>query len=509
MNLRAVGWLLGCLWLLLAAAMLVPAVVAAGYGEQPAFRGCVSAALVTALAGGTLVLIFNGSKPNSAGRGFFRRELLATVGLAWPSLALFGALPFLFSGAIPSVADALFESVAGFTTTAATVLSDAALDELARGLAFWRALTHWLGGMGIVVVFVLLFPFAGRSPFAESSGLRSERSRARLRDDAFGLLRVYVVLTAAHVALLWWFQRDLLDAFVLAFGTLSTGGVSNHGAGVRFFGSVQVELVIVFFMFLAGVHFGAYHTFRRRGWRAGWKALFGSSEVRVYAGLVVGATLFVSLGLWFWGGSNAQPGAALPDYTRFGRCVRDGLFAVVSHQSSTGYASANYDLWPDACRLLLVVLSCVGACAGSAGGGLKVVRFVIVWRAVLFVIARLARPREVRFVTLDHAPLDEGSVGLVCAYGGMWSLVVAAGTLLLLAWGVHAPGFEDQRILTAGTAVLSCLSNCGPGLAGVGPWADYAFFPAASKLLLAILMILGRLEFAALFVLLMPRFWRV
>lgn len=510
MNRRAVGWLLGRVILLLAAFQLVPALVAAWYREERVFEGCLMAALTCALAGGVLVLLFRGSSVTKEGRpDYFRREGLAAVGLAWFAAAALGALPFLFSGTLHSFPDALFESCSGFTTTGSTILSAAQVDALPHGIAFWRAFSHWLGGIGIIIVFVLLFPAGGRSLFrSEVSGISREAARARVRDSAFGLLRVYVFLTVAHIGLMYAVYPDLFDCVLHAFSTLATGGFSNHGASVAFFASWKVELVLVLFMLLAGVNFDVYDTTQRQGLRAGWNAFARSNEVRAYFGLVFGSAGAIALFLWFWGGSNGVAGGPLPDYSRLSTCVRDALFSVTSVQTCTGYATANFDLWPDPCRLLLVVLTAVGACAGSTGGGLKVVRLVILWKATRQSIARFARPRAIEPVRVDGASLEDGTVQAVLAYVGLWLLVVAVSTVAVVALGFEARGFEQQHILSATTGVIASLSNCGPGLAAVGPACDYGFLPAASKLLLAFLMLLGRLEFAAVVVLFMPRFWR-
>jgi trk system potassium uptake protein TrkH len=510
-NKRAVGWLLGRVILLLAVFQLVPALVAAWYEEREVLEGCLGSALTSAVCGGILSLAMRGASLTREGRpDYFRREGLAAVGLAWLAAGVFGALPFLYSGWMHSFVDAFFESVSGFTTTGASVLTAEEIDRLPRSLHFWRAFTHWLGGIGIIIVFVLLFPAGGRSLFrSEVSGISREAARSRVRDSALGLLRVYVLLTLAHVGLMYLFHPQVFDCVVHAFGTLATGGFSSHGSSVGFFGSWKVELVIVVFMFLAGVNFGIYDTFQRQGWRAGWQAFSGSIEVRAYFLLVAGGALVIGLYLWFWGGSNGISGDPLPDYSRLTTCLRDASMAVTSLQTSTGYATADFDAWPDTCRFLLLVLSAVGACAGSTGGGLKVVRLVILFKAVRQAIGRFARPRALQPVQLDGQSLEDDTVFGVVSYMGLWLIVVVASTTLVVALGGDSPpGFEGQRVLSAFAAVIASISNTGPGLAAVGPWECYGFWPPIAKLLLAFLMLLGRLEFAAIVVLLMPRFWR-
>ncbi|MEQ1894912.1 MAG: TrkH family potassium uptake protein [Planctomycetota bacterium] len=511
MNTRAVGWLTGCVILLLAAFMLVPALVGAWYRETESFEGCLLAAVVSAAIGGLLAFLCRGSTVTKEGRpDYFRREGLAAVGLAWLSAAVLGALPFLFSGAMGSFADAFFEAASGFTTTGSSILTGEEIDALQRGISFWRAFTHWLGGIGIIIVFVLLFPAGGRSLFrSEVSGISREAARARVRDSAFGLLRIYIFLTAAHVAAMYVFHRDLYDCVYHAMSSLATGGFSNHGVSAAFFASWKVEAVLILFMLLAGVNFDHYDVVQRQGLLAGWRSLVRSVEVRAYFGLTFGFSAVIALHLWFWGGSNGVEGSSLPDYSRLSTCVRDSLFSVASLQTCTGYATANFDLWPDTCRLLLVVVTAIGACAGSTGGGLKVIRFVILWKAAVQSIARFARPRAIQPVRLEGHALDDGTVSGVAAYVCLWLLAATIGTILVVATGFESPhGFQEQHILSALTGVIASMSNCGPGLAAVGPYESYGFLPATSKMLLGFLMLLGRLEFAAMVVLFMPRFWR-
>lgn len=516
MNLRAVGWLLGCVLLLFAASMLAPALVSAWYGERAGFEGCILSAVVTAAAGAMLTIGCHGSTLTTEGRvDYFRREGLAAVGLAWLVGCAAGALPFLFSGSVASPIDAFFESASGFTTTGATILTGEGIDSLPLGIAFWRSFTHWMGGIGIVLVFVVLFPAGGRSLFrSEVPGISREAVQHRVRDSALGLVRAYVGLTLAQVALLWFFgmrefERPIYESFVHAFGTLATGGFSNHSSSVGFFGSWKIELVIVVFMFGAGINFAVYDTFLRYGLRRAWQVASRATEIRLYAAMIVLATLLIGGVLWFWGGSNGDPQSVLPDYSSIALSMRDSVFAVVSVQTSTGYATADFDRWPEFCRMLLTSLAVVGACAGSTGGGLKVIRFVILAKAALAGIRRFSRPRAIHSVRADDQMLDDSVVGMVMAYAGLWFLVFLIGTLMLSGMDLRPTGVhQDQVLLTAATAVVATLNNIGPGLAGVGPYENYAFLPDAAKMLLSFLMILGRLEFYAVVVLFVPRFWR-
>jgi trk system potassium uptake protein TrkH len=502
MNLRAVAWLLGCVLLLLAGFLLVPAGVAYAYAEWQALRAFLYSAGIATIAGLALSLRNRGAILTEEGTpNYFRREGLAAVGLAWFLSGAVGALPFALSGEVPSPIDAFFESVSGFTTTGSTILTADGIDGMSKSLAFWRSFTHWLGGIGIVLVFVVLFPTGGRSLFrSEVPGIAREAVQQRVRDSALGLVRVYVALTVLEIVFLVFGDLSIYEASLHAFGTLATGGFSNHSASVAHFRSWFVEIVIVVFMFGAGINFGLYDNLLRAGWRNAWRTAVGSSELKTYALLIVSSTLLIAGVLWFWGGSNGDPASALPDYSSLGLSVRDSLFTVVSIQTSTGYATADFDSWPEICRVLLMLLALTGACAGSTGGGIKVVRFIILAKAALRGVNRFARPRAIHQVRVDGQTLDEGIVAAVTGYFGLWVFVFSLGTLALSAM--------DVELVTAATAVLATLNNIGPGLEAVGPTASFSDMPDLAKILLSGFMILGRLEFYAVVVLLLPRFWR-
>ena len=511
MNLRAVGWLLGCVLLILAGFMVVPALVSAWYGEEAEFESCLISAVLTTLVGGGMTLFCRGATLTDEGRvDYFRREGLAAVGLSWLVAAVAGALPFLLSGAFRSPTDAFFESASGITTTGSTILTGEEIDSLPMGIAFWRSFMHWLGGIGIVLVFVVMFPAGGRSLFrSEVPGITREAVQQRVRDSALGLVRIYVGLTLAEVAMLWGLGLSLYESFVHSFATLATGGFSTHSSSVLFFGSWKVELVIIGFMFAAGINFAVYDTFLRQGWRGAWRQAASSSEVRAYAGIVVSSTLLIAIVLWFWGGSNGDPESTLPNYSRILQSLRDSFFSVVSVQTSTGFATADFDQWPNFCRMLLMLLAVCGACAGSTGGGMKVIRFLILAKAAVLGLREFARPRAIHSVRIDGHAVNDSMVGMVMAYCGLWFLVFTLGTLMLTAMDLQLPpGMEDQVLLTAATSVLATLNNIGPGLQAVGPVENFSFMPDAAKLLLSFFMILGRLEFYALAVLFVPRFWR-
>ena len=502
MNQRAVGWLLGCVSLLLAVFLLVPAVIGYLYEEQADALACLFASGVSAVVGAVLILGNRGRTLTSEGKpDYFRREGLAAVALSWFVASALGSLPYLFSGTLTTFVDAFFETASGFTTTGSTVLSGDGIDGMSYAIGFWRSFTHWLGGFGIVMVFVVLFPTGGRSLFrSEIPGITREAGHQRVRDSALGLMRIYVGMSLAEFVLLWLLKMTPFDAAIHTFGTIATGGFSTHAESIAYFMSWKIELVIGLFMIAAGVNFAFYDLFARVGRRRAWSALWRSLEFRVYAGLIVGSVLLIATILWIWGGGGGVEGAELPDYRQFPRALRDSFFQVVCMQTSTGYATADFDQWPQFCRVLLMGLCVIGACAGSTGGGLKVVRLVIVARAALRGVQAFVRPRAIHDVKVDGTVLEEGVVGAVTSYFILWILIFFGGILALSAYGIE---LEESA-----TAVLATLNNIGPGLGRVGPSVNYGHFPDGVKVLLSVFMILGRLEFYAVVALFVPGFWR-
>jgi len=504
-NLRAVVWLLGCVSLILAAFLLVPLAVAFVYDERELVTAFLASIGISTVIGALLVWLNRGSRLTPEGRpDYFRREGLAVVGLSWMVAGVLGALPYLFSGLVTSPVDAVFEAVSGFTTTGSTILPAESIDRFhgdLKALGFWRSFTHWLGGFGIVMVFVVLFPTGGRSLFrSEIPGISREAGRQRVRDSAMTLMRIYVGLSVAECVLLVLSGMSFFDSLVHTFGTIATGGFSNYSSSVAHFASFKVELVIGIFMFLAGINFAYYDVAMRTGIKKGWRAVASSLEVRVYALLVFGSVFVLGTVLWFWGGSNGDAASSLPDYREFGQSLRHAFFQVVCLVTSTGYGTADFDAWPQVCRIWLMMLAVVGACAGSTGGGLKVVRFIVVAKAALKGVRQFIRPRSIQAVRVDGVALDDGVVSSITGYFVLWVLVFTGGTVFLAIYGID--------LESAATAVLATLNNIGPGLGAVGPTLNFAELPDLVKVVLTLFMILGRLEFYAVVCLFVPGFWR-
>lgn len=499
MNLRAVYLLLGGVLLLLAVLLLLPAAVAVAMRESGEAGPFLWSSALTAAAGLALRLPNRGAlKRDSSGRvDFHRREGLAAVGLAWLAAVLFGSLPFQFSATIPYGVDAVFEAASGFTTTGCTILSAQRIDELPHSIALWRMLTHWVGGIGIVLVFVVVFPTGGRSLMrSEVPGVEREPGSERVRDSVRAVVRVYLLLTLLHAVALYLAGLTPFDAITHAFSTMATGGFSNHGASVAFFDSWVVESIIIVFMVAAGMNFGLWDRLLRFGLRRAWDEARSSSELKLYLGLMAGTTLVCAATLWL----QADGAAGQAQYEDPLLALRDSAFSVTTIQTCTGYATADFDRWPDLCRLLLMLCAFVGACTGSTGGGIKVLRLLIVVRAALSSLRTFARPRAIQIIRVDGEALHPLVISSVMRHVVLWILVALAGCLVLSAMG--------SDLETSFSAVTVCLNNVGPGLASVGPATDYGGLPTLSKLLLTLFMVLGRLEFYALATLLVPGFWR-
>lgn len=480
MNSRRMLHILGRILLVLAGAELVPLAFALADGEG---LGAVAAFGVAAAATTALGLGFVwAGRPTG---DLYRRDGVAIVVGAWVLASLLGAIPYLVSGALPHVADALFESVSGFTTTGASVMRD--LASVDRSILFWRSFTQWLGGIGIVVVFVALLSELGpgaRFLFnLEVPGPKAEILHPTVHQTASVLARIYVALSVAEIVVLLALGLDLFDALTHTFSTVSTGGFSPHGDSVAHFGAA-VQWAVTLFMLLAGVNFSLYWALVRRRDPSALR----NEELGVYLLLTLGVTAVVGVDVGLHEGSP------------FEATLRSAAFQVVSIVTTTGFATADFAAWPPLSSTLLVALMFVGGCAGSTAGGSKIVRMLIAWKAALREVRLTFAPNAVIAVVLDGKAAPEASVRGAVSLLLLWFATWGVGTVLLAV--------GDHSVVTAATASIATLSNIGPGLEAVGPLGHFADFAAWQKLLMVFLMWLGRLEFFALIALLLPSFWR-
>ena len=489
----------------------------------PEFMGFWIAILSAVTVGSIVAAVLRKSAPAQT-----VREGFAIVTLGWVVLALFGAIPlfvwFLANGAEPSLfgitaalTDSVFEIMSGFTTTGSTILTD--IEAVPRGLLFWRSFTHWLGGMGIVTLALVIFPAMGVSGYhmfkGEVPGPTTERLQPRLAETATILWGVYALLSLVETILLMAGGMDWFDALCHTFGTMATGGFSTKNLSVGHFDSEFIHWVIVVFMFLAGVNFLLHYNVLRGNTRI----LRADREFRFYVLVVVGATLLATALLQLQGlpsveYSRTQYRHAPMPYEDFTAHVhseqekvasvygsfREAAFQVVAITTTTGFATADFDVWPATLRLLLLLLMFFGGCAGSTGGGMKMIRILITLKAAAREVIKMARPRIIRPVKVGGVPVEEPRVGNIVSFFILFlSLSVLSG--LLMTFFVPDP-------VTAYTAVVACLANIGPGLAGVGSIENFAWIPIPGKWILIFNMLLGRLEIFTVLVLFRASIWR-
>ncbi|MBN2841789.1 MAG: TrkH family potassium uptake protein, partial [Sedimentisphaerales bacterium] len=430
----------------------------------------------------------------------YRKEAIAVVGLGWLICGLLGSLPFLLSGVLDSIyptwpgriAAAVFESVSGFTTTGASIFPEP--ESLPRAILFWRSFTHWLGGMGIVVLFVAILSQTGPAAKfmfnSEVPGPKSADSiRPRIRQTAMLLWKIYLGLSLAETILLMGFGMTLFDALCHTFATLSSGGFSTKNASIGHFG-LGIEIIIIIFMFLAGTNFNLYADIIQGKWRL----IFKNTEFRVYVGLLFFATMIITYDII----SHQSAIYSL------GQALNSACFQVMSLMTCTGFCSDDYDKWPELSRWLLIMLMMIGGSAGSTSGGIKVFRIMIFFRIILDEVSKTFRPSLIKPVHIGKQPIDDNQCRAIGVYLGTYLLIAFTSSLLIL----FLESDNGVDIETSFSAVVSSMSNVGPGLHKVGPMANFSFFAPTTKLLLSFLMILGRLEVMAIFCLFTPAFWR-
>ncbi len=417
---------------------------------------------------------------------FSYRDAFFFVSVTWVAASLLGAVPFVLSGSIPKFTDAYFETMSGFTTTGASILSD--IEALPRSILFWRSLTHWLGGMGIVVLLIALFPFMGIGGFqvvkAEMPGPSVDRITPKITGTAKILWFIYVGMTALETGLLMLGGMDLFDALTHTFGTLATGGYSPKNLSVGDFRSAYIDAVITVFMIMAGVNFNLY--FRMLTGKL--RDIAHNTELKAYLFIFLVGTAVVTADLAVNGGMATGSG------------LRYASFQAASILTTTGFVTADYSRWPALSQAVLFILMWIGGCAGSTGGGIKVVRIVILIKQGLNEMRRLIHPRGVFTIRINK---KGGRKDIVYAVSGF--VFLYAATLLLTALVIAGAGND---LVTSLSAALATLGNIGPGFGGINPASNYGFLPDGILWFLSFIMMAGRLELFTVFILFMPGFWK-
>lgn len=479
MHIGSVIHILGFLLMFLAAAMLLPLPFSFYYGDSVHYSLIFSAVI-------TFILGFIGFKATRFDRDLRPKEGFAVVTFGWLSFSLFGSLPFLLSGTIPSFTDAFFETMSGFTTTGATILRD--IEVLPAGILFWRSLTHWIGGMGIIVLSLAILPFLGVGGMqlfkAEVPGPVADKLTPRITGTAKILWGVYVLLSAVEVVLLMFGGMNLFDAMCHTFGTMATGGYSTRNASIGAYDSAFIDYVIIAFMLMAGTNFALHYRFLRGDIRA----YFGNREFLVFLSIVVIATVIIGLDTF----SN--------HYHEVPMTLRKTLFQVTAILTTTGYGTADYEQWAFSSQFILFVMMFMGGCAGSTGGGMKIMRIFVLAKFVFAEITRLLHPHAVVPVRIGKNIIPREVVANVVGFFILFMLVFGLGVISMASMGLD--------MATSFGAVAASLGNIGPGLGRVGPTDNYSYIPIFGKWVLALLMLMGRLELFTVIILFSPSYWR-
>lgn len=471
-----VGWVIRLEGLFL----FLPVAAAAVYREKEGFIFIGCAVIFTLLG------YFMSRKKEERGQLFARTGFVATA-LSWIVLSAIGALPFFLSGEIPNYVDALFESVSGFTTTGASILVD--VEAMSHCMLFWRSFTHWIGGMGILVFVLTILPSAGGQTLylmkAECTGPQTGKLYPRIQKTATTLYVIYTFMTALQVIFLLFGGMPLFDALCISFGTAGTGGFGVKAASCGDY-SVYCQVVITVFMLLFGVNFNFYFLLLTKRWRDALKM----EEVRWYLVIYAAVTALIVLNLVCTG---IQTGS-------LAMTIKDAAFQTSSVMTSTGFATVDYDKWPNFCRILLVMIMFTGACAGSTGGGMKVSRFIIWFKAAEKEIQQFIHPQSVRTIKMDGKAVSHETLRVINVYACAYVFVYAF-SMLVVAW-------DQFDFETTFSAVAATVNNIGPGLGMAGPAGNFSEFSVLSKLVFIFDMLAGRLEMFAILILFKRGAWK-
>ncbi|MDY0280401.1 MAG: TrkH family potassium uptake protein [Salinivirgaceae bacterium] len=407
------------------------------------------------------------------------------VVVSWLFIGVLGALPYYISGNIPSFIDAMFESLSGFSTTGSTILTD--IEALPRSILYWRSLTHWIGGMGIIVLVIAVFPMfktIGYQMFSlEASGLLNQKLKPRTSDIAKRLWSIYIGLTVILVGLLMWGGMDFYESLCHSFGTIATGGFSTKNSSVGFY-SPYIQYVITIFMLLSGMNF-TLHYFLIKG---NFKRLYVNSELRLYLFIIAVVTLIISAVLIVEQNYDTE------------LAFRESFFQVVSMLTTTGYATTDYLLWPTQAWILIFGLMFIGGCVGSTAGGVKVIRHVVAFKYLKKQLSLLVHPNAIKVIKINQRSVQDNQAITIIVFIMFYIIIFAIGVFIMSIMGLD--------LQTAMGSVISTMGSFGPGIGTVGPAANFAHIPDVGKIVLTLLMVIGRLEIFTFMIILTPDFWK-
>ncbi|MBQ9092262.1 MAG: TrkH family potassium uptake protein [Anaerotignum sp.] len=479
MNYNMIAYLLGNILRIEGLLMAIPTAIAVFYREERPATAFI-ASIAFCMMGAAF---FESREPKN--KRIYGREGFIVVALSWIVMSLFGALPYYLSGTIHGFINCYFETVSGFTTTGASVVTE--VESLPNSIIFWRCFTHWIGGMGILVFMLAIMPLGDERTMhlmkAEAPGPLVSKLVPKVKSTAKILYIIYVVLTLLEMLLLYLGGMPWFDSVIHAISTAGTGGFSNKNNSIAAYNSSYFEYVITIFMLLFSVNFNLFYLMVMRDFKNVWR----NEELRVFIGIVCVATLLITLNIYRY-------------YPTLETAFRHAVFQVAAIMSTTGFVTVNFDLWPEFSKTILFCLLFLGACGGSTAGGIKISRFIILMKMVLREIKRIIHPRSVNLIKLDGYKIEEDSVRGVAGFIIVYIFILLSSFILI--------SLDNFDFATNMTAITTCLSNVGPGLNMAGPTESLTFFSPFSKLLLCLVMLLGRLEIFPILMLFAPSIWR-
>lgn len=477
MNYSMVFYILGFMLKFESAFLMLPALVGLIYKEEAARYYFLIALLCLACG-----FVLSNKKPSCS--NLYTRDGFVTVALSWIVMSIFGAMPFTLCGDIPSYVDALFETISGFTTTGASILSD--VEALSRASIFWRSFTHWIGGMGVFVFIMAILPLMGGSTMnlmkAESPGPSVSKLVPHVKDTAKILYGMYIAITIIEICLLYAFGMPIFDSLCTTFGTVGTGGFGIKNDSIAGY-SPAIQNIVTIFLILSGINYTFYFfIFSKKV-----KDAFRIEEVRWYLLIILAAS-----GIIIYDTRHI--------YVTVGETVRHAFFQVASIITTAGFATTDFDLWPSMSKTVIVILMFIGACAGSTGGGMKVSRLVILFKTIKKELSLIVHPREIRKIRIDGHVIEHSTLRATNVFLVIYFILLLSTTLLI--------SVDEFDFTTNFTAVVSTLNNIGPGLNQVGPTQNFSIYSAFSKFVLMFNMLAGRLELFPMMILLLPSTWK-
>ena len=478
MNYKMIGYVLSKVLMIEAGLMILPLLCSIIYGESVAWAFLLTMVLLNITA-----VIMGYKQPKNT--VIYAKEGFVIVALAWVLMSAFGTIPFVVTGTIPNPIDAFFEVVSGFTTTGASILTD--IEVVSKGLLFWRSFTHWIGGMGVLVFILAILPLSKNNNMhimrAEVPGPSVGKLVPKMRDTAVILYKIYLAMTIIEIIILCICGMPLFDSILHSFGTAGTGGFGIKNTSIGYYNSPIIDVVIGTFMILFGINFNIFYYILIGKHRDA----FGSEELRCYLGIILVAVVLIAINI-------------TPYYGSILEALRYAYFQVASIITTTGYSTVNYDLWPEFSKTVIILLMFTGACAGSTGGGIKIGRIITLVKQQIKEIYRMVHPRTVTALRLDGKSVDKDMLIGIQVFFVMFMFILVLGTLLI--------SLDGYDFTTNFTAVLSCISNIGPGLNLVGPAANFSLFSDFSTFLLSFIMLAGRLELFPLLILFIPSLYK-